>query len=102
MAGRKTIVWTGPALDDLARIKGHVERFDPRAAEALAARLKEAVHRLRDHPLSGLIVPESASRWLREVIVAPYRIVYVVKDRNVLVLRVWHGRRDLTHDETDR
>jgi addiction module RelE/StbE family toxin len=102
MAVRKTIVWTGPALADLARIKEHVERFDPRAARALGARLEESVQRLRDHPLSGRIVPESASRWLREVIVAPYRIVYVVKDGKVLVLRVWHGRRDLTHDGTDR
>jgi addiction module RelE/StbE family toxin len=102
MAARKTIVWTGPALDDLARIKEHVERFDPRAARALGARLEESVQRLREHPLSGRIVPECASRRLREVIVAPYRIVYAVKDGKVLVLRVWHGRRDLIRGETDR
>ena len=99
MAGRKTIVWTGPALDDLGRIKQHVERDDPRAAELLAARIRESVLRLQHHPLSGRVVPEFASRELREVIVPPYRIVYQV-GRQVVVLRVWHGRQDLSHHET--
>jgi toxin ParE1/3/4 len=102
MAGRRTIVWTGPALDDLRRIRAHVERDDPRAAQAIAVRIRDSVLRLRSHPHSGRVVPELARRGLREVIVAPYRVVYVLQDRNVLVLRVWHGRRDLMHDESDR
>jgi len=100
MASRKTIVWTGPALDDLGRIKEYVERDDPRAAETLAARIRESVLRLQHHPLSGRIVPEYASRGLREVIVSPYRIVYEVGSRHVVVLRVWHGRQDLSHHAT--
>jgi plasmid stabilization system protein ParE len=50
---------------------------------------------LREQPLLGRAVPELQPRPYRELIVPPYRIVYEVEPRRVLVLRVWHGRREL-------
>jgi plasmid stabilization system protein ParE len=43
----------------------------------------------------GRVVPEFEQQGYRELIVAPYRIVYEVRQRRVIVLRVWHGRREL-------
>lgn len=41
------------------------------------------------------IVPEFNRQDLREVIFGNYRIVYLVKDGDVFILRVVHGARDL-------
>lgn len=74
------------------------------AAAAVAARIRERVEELMTHPRVGRLVPEFPASSYREVIVSPYRIVYEVDDEQarVVVLRVWHGRRDLSrHDPGD-
>ena len=96
------IVWTGPALADLRHIRDYVSRDDPAAAVRLADRLRKRVLALQVHPRMGRVVPELSTRGLREVIVAPYRIVYEVWEREVVVLRVWHGRRDLSPQSVEQ
>jgi addiction module RelE/StbE family toxin len=103
MPRRLKILWTGPALDDLRGIRAYVSRDRPEAAKRLAGRIRERVALLAVHPGSGRIVPELEPLGYREVIVAPYRIVYEVRKRDVVVLRVWHGRRAIERvvpDET--
>jgi toxin ParE1/3/4 len=94
MPRKKTILWTGPALDDLQDIRDYVSRDDPAAAIRLAQKIRNGVLRLASHPLSGRVVPELSGLDYREVIIAPYRIVYAVKKDKVIILRVWHGRRE--------
>jgi plasmid stabilization system protein ParE len=62
-------------------------------ASVVAARLVAAVRRLRDHPLSGRVVPELGRPTLREVIEGSYRIVYRVTPDAVQILAVVHGAR---------
>ena len=95
MPRKKKIFWTGPALDDLGDIRDYVSQDDPAAAKRLAEKIRSGVLRLADHPLSGRVVPELSGLDYREVIVAPYRIVYAVKRDKVIILRVWHGRREM-------
>lgn len=96
MAVRHTILWSGPALKDLRQIRDYVRRDNPVAAGNLARRIRDRISSLRDHPLAGRKVPEMEATGYREVIVSPYRIVYeVAGKKKVIVLRVWHGRRDL-------
>ncbi len=95
MATRLPLFWTGPALRDLAGIREHVAQDAPAAARRLAGRLRKGVLRLREHPLSGRPLPELPGTQLREVIVAPYRVVYTVVGRRVVILRVWHARREM-------
>lgn len=57
--------------------------------------VQDAVQRLTEFPQSGRIVPERLAQGYREVIVAPYRIVYSVVGTDVRILRVWHGRRSM-------
>jgi addiction module RelE/StbE family toxin len=94
-----TILWSGPALDDLRSIKDYVSRDKPKAARRLAERISRCVLDLAEFPEAGRPVPEFPDSGYREVIVAPYRIIYEVTDDRVIVLRVWHGRRDLTQLE---
>lgn len=71
------------------------------AARRLATRIRERVEALVDHPHSGRQVPELPGSGYREVIVTPYRIVYQLTAEQVQILRVWHGRRDLTRLERE-
>lgn len=98
MATKKRITWTGPALQDLLEMREYVRRTNPSAARKLAALIRRRVLSLRDHPRSGRVVPELAERGCRELVVAPYRIVYMVEKGRVSILRVWHGRRDLSQE----
>ena len=96
MAARHAILWSGPALEDLRQIREHVRRDNPAAAGLLAGRIRDRISNLRDHPFAGRKVPELEATGFREVIVSPFRIVYqVAEEKKVVVLRVWHGRRDL-------
>ncbi len=71
----------------------------PAAAKRLAKKIRDSVLRLQAYPNSGRPVPEFPGGGYREVIITPYRIVYELTESNVFILRVWHGRRDLTRLE---
>ncbi len=97
---RYEIQWAGPALADLRSIRDEITAEGrPAAAKRLAKKIRDAVLRLQPHPYSGRPVPEFPGAGYREVIVAPYRIVYELADDRVFILRIWHGRRDLTRLE---
>ena len=95
MAGKRKVLWTGPALRDLTEMREYISRDNPSAARRLAERIRDAVKRVRQYPESGRIVPELAVTGYREIIVSPYRIIYRVESGALVVLRVWHGKREL-------
>ncbi|MEK7270786.1 MAG: type II toxin-antitoxin system RelE/ParE family toxin [Planctomycetota bacterium] len=94
-----SLQWVRTALRDLGEIREYVSRDNPAAAADLAERIQRRVESLMLHPLAGRIVLEFPSRGYREVIVYPYRIVYVVRSLSVSIVRVWHGRRDLKRED---
>lgn len=96
------VFWTDLALDDLRSLQRYIAYDKPEAARKLAQRIRQRIRDLASHPLAGRSVPELPGSGYREVIVAPYRIVYVVEMEQVRVLRVWHGRRELTFAKLDR
>ena len=91
---RHRIRWTRLALDDLRTARDFVAADNRVAAAALVKRIRQAVNRLATLPASGRVVPERRAQGYREIIVAPFRIVYDAVDRDVHVLRVWHSRRN--------
>ena len=92
------IRWAAPALSDIRELRDYVALDDPAAARRLAIAIRRRVEALPDHPHIGRVVPELPGRGWREVIVPPCRIVYAVSEpgSTIVVLRVRHGRRDLT------
>ena len=69
------LLWTGPALEDLRSIRDDI------AAQG--------------RPRVGREVPEFPGVGYRELVVTPCRIVYELSEERVVILRIWHGRRDL-------
>jgi len=88
------IAWSEPALADLDAIHDYIARDSPPYAERFVQRLIEAADPLMDFPELGRVVPEGDGRH-REVMVAPYRIIYRVANNEIFVVTVIHGARDL-------
>jgi toxin ParE1/3/4 len=90
-----TIVWAGPALEDLRQTYVFIARDSRQYAGIMVRRIRTAVSRLGNFPKRGRVVPELPDSPYREILVGPYRVVYRhLEDRDiVLVLAVIHGSR---------
>jgi plasmid stabilization system protein ParE len=94
------VLWTETALADLRSLVEYIAADHPPAARKMGERLIAAVENLVEYPRRARVVPEYSRESLREVIVAPYRIVVLLDDaaQTLTVVRIWHaarGRPDL-------
>ena len=102
---RRRVVWAEIARRDLEGIVAHLAADSPRAALDTLARLEGRAKTLATMAERGRVVPELARlhmRQYRELVVAPYRVVYRPTPREVLVLAVFDARRSLEDALLDR
>ena len=93
-AGRE-LDWAAPARVDLLGIWDHVAaESSPDIADALISSIVTACARLADWPFSGRARPDVLPD-VRSIPVGQY-VVFYRPDPNVRIVRVVHGRRDLT------
>lgn len=102
---RFRVFWADSAVRDLEEIVSWVAKDSVQNARKLHVRLRKRVKPLRTTPLSGRVVPELAEtgiREFRELFERPYRVVYRVLSRRVVVMAVLDGRRSLEDELFDR
>lgn len=85
--------WAPLAERRAAEAFAQIATDQPAGALRWLERLLRNVGQLQDFPDRGRMVPEIARPEIREVIVAPYRVVYRRDPARVLVLTVRHSRR---------
>lgn len=85
------VIFTAPALDDLAAIHEYIGRENPDAASRIAVQIMAACDRLEYLPERGRPGLNQGTREL--TILWPYVIVYGISGDTVEILRIWHGRR---------
>lgn len=93
--GPLSLQWASTARFDLCRLRAWAERYNgPEAAQALAWHLRQAAERLMVYPRLGRCValPDHGAEDLRELVVGPFVVRYVVERERVVILRVWHSR----------
>lgn len=90
------LLWTLASQQDLVEIGDFIGRDSIVYAINEVERLVVAAERLQSEPLMGRVVPEYGREDLRELIVRNYRLVYLVRGAEVVVIRVVHGARDFT------
>lgn len=87
------IRWSPTAASDLKSIREYISMDNPAAARKVAARIKEAVNRLINFPLSG-----RAGRVLgtRELVIpgTSYIAAYTVHEDKIEIAAVLHGKQD--------
>ncbi len=89
-----SIQWSSFALEDLLSIREYIHKDKPNAAKETASRIKKAVERLSRFPKSGRVL--RAIPHIREVISGNYRIFYRIKKNHVEILRIYHGKREIS------
>jgi plasmid stabilization system protein ParE len=58
-------------------------------------RIRDATLVLADYPLSGKPLREFPKSAARELVLAPYRVIYVPEEDRILVVTVKHSREKL-------
>jgi toxin ParE1/3/4 len=90
------ILWTDPAIADLAAIRDYIARDSEHYAKQFVSRIIEAMEKLLSFPEMGRKVPESQNKdHVREVLFQNYRIIYRVASNQIQIITVLHGARDL-------
>jgi len=93
------IIWSPLAVDRVSEIAGYIAQDNPVAAESWVKAVFEKVAELKKSPESGLIVPETDNRTIRELTYGNYRIIYRLEEKRISVLTVRHGKQILPVDE---
>ena len=88
------VAWSSESIRDVESIRAFIAQDSPVYAELVARRIVAAVERLHVFPESGRIVPERQDPEIREVIVAPYRLVYRLRTGTVEIVTVFRGSQD--------
>lgn len=97
-AAPRKLVWAERALRDLRDIDAYIAADDPSAAERWVRKLLAAAERAARFPHSGHVVREKGRLDVRQILVRTYRIVYLVREKQVDVLTVFEGHHLLPDD----
>jgi toxin ParE1/3/4 len=87
------VVWSPLAERRAAEAFAYIAKERPSAAVRWLDRLIDAIATLAQFPDRGRAVPELERADIRELIVAPYRVMYRRDAKRIVVLTVRHGRR---------
>lgn len=93
------VLLTNDAARDLEGLYDYIAVHDaPQEADYVLEQIEKAFSRLSEFPERGAYPKELLTlgiREYREVFFKPYRIIYRVIDKNVYVLLIVDGRRDM-------
>ena len=99
------VKWAAIAQRDLKQIMDHIAIDSPGNALQILKKIKQKASNLYTLPERGRIVPELQDQGIhiyRELVVAPWRIIYRISDTTVFVLSVIDARRNVEDILLDR
>lgn len=84
------------ALKDLQAIQEYYkEQGVPGIGDEFVVAILQHSEMLQRHPDAGRVVPEFNLDHVRELIHAPFRVVYLRQANEVVLIRVWRSERQL-------
>lgn len=84
------VLFTHDAIDDIDRIRQHLETFSARGATGPLLTLLEKLELLQQFPLMGTRCQFAVDgNELRDLVVARFIARYMVRGNDIVVLRVW-------------
>ena len=89
----KRLIWSPEAVEDLESIAEFIGRDSAFYASSVVTKVLAISRNLTDAPLIGRIVPELDDGQIRERFVYSYRLIYRVRDDEILVVAIIHGKR---------
>ncbi len=95
--GTYSVYWAATAEDDLKDIILYIAENSPVNAGSIFEKIKEKASSLAQFPERGRTVPELQEQGIflyRELIVAPWRMIYRISDKKVYILSVLDSRQN--------
>ena len=92
------VVWTKRAKTRLRAIHQHIAQDNPQAAQKEIEKILRRSKKLAEPPEIGHQVEGYEDTELREVLVRPYRLIYLIKPDRKDVITVLHYRQLLPDD----
>lgn len=96
------VVWSPLALERLEEIARVIAADRPVAAERWVRAVFARTAQLRAYPESGRMVSELNRPEIRQILHPPYRLIYRIEAKRILVLTVRHGREELAAEAIER
>ncbi len=82
------------AICDLEDIRSYyTEQQVPQMGENFILKIISHIETLPDNPEIGRQVPEFQMSSIRELIHTPFRIVYVLNEASIQIIRIWRSER---------
>jgi len=82
------------AICDLEDIKSYyTEQKVPQVGENFIVKIINHIETLAANPKIGRQVPEFQMSSIRELIHSPFRIVYVLNESSIQIIRIWRSER---------
>ncbi len=89
----QALIWSQESLDDIDSIAEYISRDSLYHAQQVVENIIERGDHLLDQPESGRKVPELDDPLIRECFIYSYRLIYEIKDADIHILGVIHGKR---------
>nr|VFJ53959.1 MAG: addiction module toxin, RelE/StbE family [Candidatus Kentron sp. FW]VFJ58094.1 MAG: addiction module toxin, RelE/StbE family [Candidatus Kentron sp. FW] len=90
------IKWSKRARADIRDLKAYIAKDSPYYARRFTERIIASVENLETFPKMGRLVPEAKGRKdVRELIYQGYRIIYLTQPKQVFIVTILHGSRNL-------
>lgn len=89
------VIWSEIAKTDLRAIYDYIANDSRHYAKKVAQDIREKSDILSGLPHMGRVVPELEDKYIRELSLYSYRIIYEVKNEQVYILTIVHKRQDL-------
>lgn len=94
---KSEVSFASSAIADLLAVQ---EWYESQGVPGIGRRIVEEVmaniQQVARFPEMGRVVPEFESPTLRELILPPYRLVYLVTTNHVRIVRLWRSERLMT------
>lgn len=89
------ISYTPEAITDLSRLREFIEIKNPVAAQRIGNELLIGIDKLKVFPKMGIQVLRAPQpELICDLFVGNYTIRYLIKDDEIIVLRLWHGKEN--------
>lgn len=98
MSKKYQVAWAAVAINDLKQIIEYIAIDSPGNESQILKKIKQKASDLYAMPDRGRIVPELKDQGIhtyRELIIAPWRMIYRISDTTVFVLSVIDSRRNV-------
>ncbi len=88
--------WTREALTWLRRIHAYIAEDNPQAAASVIEGIHEKAQLLKAHPKLGYLYRNVPEGEIRVLLYGHYRIAYLIQEKDILILGVFHGAMDIS------